>query len=406
MIDKILVDGRSRFDQNVLGGILLLLLLASSVKPVAEFTEGVPRSYSFLVSTLATFSPLFSLLAIFLSGAFLYKYTLKNFQLPVLGIPTKLFVLLKLWAIMIFAVYGEFPIALFLSFFLTLIISLYLFSFALQDINAFYYIARILALYSAFFIFLNAFEFYLNADSVLWAGRLFGITNHPNFLGGYCAILAPFALLQVIKNKGLQQIFYSFVVLALFIMVLSSGSRSSLASFVLGVLVFSMFNFNPFKALFVIGISSIFLFLAFQLSFDFSQSSGLRYERLLSSENTRSYVNSELWQVYLNSPIFGNPPDAESTANSYLLVLARMGTIGGTLLVLLMLKILQVVYLNWIYCRSDIVYVAYLSSFAAISLYSLFEGVLVENFSLGQCVFFLCLTYFGLNRRHLNAFKN
>ena len=106
-------------------------------------------------------------------------------------------------------------------------------------------------------------------------------------------------------------------------------------------------------------------------------------------------MNWELWNVFLENPLIGNPMVAESTSNSYLLVLARMGMLGGILLALLILSVIKVLYLTWINKNDDVKYATFLSVMCSIAVYSLFEGVLIENYSLGQCVFFLCLTYFS-----------
>ncbi|MEP4891566.1 MAG: hypothetical protein ABJV04_16190, partial [Aliiglaciecola sp.] len=364
--------------------IIFSLLLSSSVKPATELSEGIVRKYSFFINLVSSNSIWLAVLSIGGASFFLYKYSLKFLKFPALSTPITLFLLLKIWAIFNYAIFGEVNFTLIISFLITLTISSYILAFDKKTGKAFQEASKAIAIYGIIFVLLNVFEFYVNAESVIWAGRLFGITNHPNFIGGYCAILSPFVLQQTIERKGLYKFVYALTFLSLFLMISSSGSRSSLASFCLGMLIFFIFHWGFLKAILTLSISGLLLYFSFEFILGFSQESGLRYERLLSSENTRSYVIWELWNVYLQNFFLGNPIEAKSTANSYLLVLARLGSIGGIILIFIIsstLKNILSILLKNVTQNNDI---AYLSSFSIILLYSFFEGVLVENYSLGQ----------------------
>ncbi|MFV0536924.1 MAG: hypothetical protein ACK5M3_06055, partial [Dysgonomonas sp.] len=92
------------------------------------------------------------------------------------------------------------------------------------------------------FALFNLLLYLFNSDGVVWNGRLFGVTVHPNFLG--CTVSIAFCIslikLQLEKDK-LYKALYISVLLISFWVCLLSGSRTAVGScifllFVLGFL--------------------------------------------------------------------------------------------------------------------------------------------------------------------------
>lgn len=254
--------------------LIFLLMLSSSVKPTESFFEGAYREYSPLIYKIASLSTTFGIISLIGASVYLYNSFIKNLLLPRLGHPLILFLFLKSWALFVYVVYGPIPVRIFLSLILTLIISLYVLGFRLNHNDTFEHLSLALALYAIFFVSLNLYEFLINKDSVMWAGRLYGITNHPNFIGGYSAILAPFILMQIIRNAGVIKSIFTVVFCCLFVIVLSSGSRSSLASFLVGFIIWSIFYWGPLRSSIMLILGGLVLGAVLFLVFGFAEEAG------------------------------------------------------------------------------------------------------------------------------------
>jgi hypothetical protein len=377
---------------------VFLVLLSSSIKQTESFYEGSDRYFSFFTHNLAKGSSVFAVLSILLAGSFYFFNHLKKMEQPVLGLEVRIFLGIKLLACFSYLIWGMLDSSLVLSFLITFIFSSYLVSMQSKYTGVFEHVAYAIALYSCVFLIINLYEYATNSSSVIWAGRLYGVTNHPNFIGGYSAIMIPFLLWSMQTAGKSVKIGLLFCALLLFAMVLLSGSRASLASLFIGSFIFSVTSFGMRKSIFYVFLLLFMSVPLLMLLVGFSGSSGFSLDRLLLTENTRAYVNFELWSVFLEYPITGNPTIIGSTSNSYLLVLARFGMIGGILLVSLILVTSRSI-LRVIREKKSSVSSAYIGSMAVILPYSLFEGVLVENFSLGQMVFVICIVFFGCSFR-------
>ncbi|MBR9911303.1 MAG: O-antigen ligase family protein [Gammaproteobacteria bacterium] len=371
-----------------------LLLLSSSVKPTLSFFEGADRNFSPVVGYLAKSSWLFALVGVALAGGLYFFNSVMKLKQPVLGTEVNIFLLLKGLACISYLAFGLFDFDLALSFAIILLYSSYLISVRVKHVNLFDHLTYSIAVFACVFSLLNVYEYIVNPSSVVWSGRLYGVTNHPNFIGGYAAMMVPFVLWSIKVSTKSVRVLLSAAAFVLISIVLLSGSRSSLVSLLIGCFTFFLIGHGPNKTF----IYSLFFIIVgiplTYLIYVFSAGSDLSLDRLLLMENTREYVNFELWSVFMNNPIFGNPGIAGSTSNSYLLILARFGLLGALILMMLIGSILFSL-LKLVRASNLEVGSAYIGALAVILPYSIFEGVLVENYSLGQAVFLICLIYIG-----------
>jgi hypothetical protein len=390
---------RSIFNSTTLFNInIFLLLLASSVKPTESFFEGGLREYTFIPSLLSSNSELWVLIFLSLSSIYIFTYSLDKGGISKINIPIKLYLFLKIWAVFVYAFYDQSIVLLVFSVILMFIIYQYLslLTFEWSSETTFQSLSKIIAIFSVFFVLLNLYEFLYNQESVVWKGRLYGVTNHPNFIGGYSAILVPFVLSQLKFKKSFTDLFYFLGFIGLLMLVVSSGSRSSLLSLVVALFIWLYFFLGAYKASILLLLMSTVCIPIFVITDVFSfNSNDVNYQRLLSTENTRAEVNSVLWQVYTENSIIGNPTQSEFTSNSYLSAIARLGTIGGILLSSMIIFAFMNLKIKLNRIIKDKQYAAYISSFCAIIPYSAFEGVLMENYSLGQFIFIICLIRIG-----------
>ncbi len=378
---------------------LFFLLLAGSIKPTVSFFEGADRIFTPVVGLLANLSSFFALLSLTVMAVWLSVVFFRYQKSPKIEGVTRYYLYLKIWGCIILLLFGSFEFSYVLSACVLIIVTLFIRGWDLEYGGAFSLVALSIAGYGVFFSLINFYEFVINPQSSIWAGRLYGVTNHPNFVAGYSAIMLPFLIWLVQVHKGWMRYLVVIASLILVLLIFMSGSRSSLVSMILGVGCYFSLVFG-FSRMLLVGVPVLTVLtggMLFVLLGGEVESIG--FGRLLSTENTREYVNYQLWSVFLDYPIWGNPTAVEVTSNSYLLVLARFGIVGGGLLLCIVLGVVVAVFKSFISSKS-VVSVPYLSSLAVILPYSLFEGVLVENFSLGQCVFVMCLAYLSISNEN------
>jgi len=374
--------------------VVFLLLLSSSIKPTESFFEGADRSFSPLISFFSSLSPIFVMSSMLLAVCGVFLNHIHKLEHPVFGLGLIFFLLLKIVAVISYAFFEMefFPITF--SFFIVWVISAYILSVQAKNGGAFEVVAIAISIFACFFSIINLYEYIGNPYSVVWAGRFYGVTNHPNFIGGYSAMMAPFLLWAFAISPRNVKPFCILFFVCIVMVTFFSGSRASVASLLIGLLAYSYYQFGSFKTI-GYGMFALFVFVPLVLFLmTFGESLGLSPQRLLLTENTREYVNFELWNAFSNSPVFGNPLKVGSTSNSYLLVLAKFGLVGGLIMILLLLTVFK--YLVDVNEKSvSGLGAAYIGALAVILPYSLFEGVLVENFSLGQIMFVFTLVYLG-----------
>ena len=355
---------------------LVNLYISSIVKPTESFFQGGERALSQVIGMISNSGDLLAISSVFLMIAILLYYF--NFKaLPKLPLSVSVYIAFKVLVVFMAIYQGIFSIEMLFSVFLTIFFPMFVLVLFYDNYEGF---LESCILISVLFVALNLYEYILNLESVVWAGRLYGITNHPNFMGGYSGLMLILLIAVLFVNKYNTPLTIVLIFLLL-IFIMLSGSRASLFATFLGVVVFL------YRRGVSAGITIILGLLSFSVALTFFMYSGDTFDldRLVMSENTRADVYSELWTVFSHNPIIGDAVNVESTSNSYLSAFARFGMIGGLLVVLsIVLGVIQSLGKSMASILSS-------SLLAFILFYSAFEGVLVESFSFGQLVFLIAL---------------
>jgi O-antigen ligase len=375
-----------------------LILISSTIKKVESFLELEDRHLTTFVNIFAENSTLFTFISICISSLYIFiEFVIKRkfVRLPAITI---IFILIKLFSLVTLSYYGEFDVVLAFSCIIYFFLSSHILGLNIQTNGFFSKISFVLVVFSFLFVGLNFYEIIYNNSNAIWAGRLFGITNHPNFVGGYAAILSVFVFMQAINSKIKMKGVYLLLLLSLVLIVLFSGSRSSAASLILGVSVCIFCKYKFKKYFLYLSLSVCFIVPLYLYVDNVGSGAGFNTERIFSTLNTRESIYTELWDVFLKYPFFGNPVASDATSNSYLKILSQTGLIGGIAFLSILTLLSYHVKKNLKYISSDRVFVTYLAALITILFYALFEGVLAENYSFGLVMFYICLAYFGTYR--------
>ncbi len=375
---------------------LLGILSASSIKQVGSFYLDNERSYSFLTSIFSQNSTLIlmvSLVGLFFTLLLEFK---RRKSIPTFTPILKLYLFLKIWLITVMIFYNALDLDSVLSVLLIIMISISILWLDPNKQEAFYTLGKVVGIYACFFVFINFYEIFVNSGSVFWNGRLFGTTNHPNFLGGYAAAMIPFILMLIVSTYGYKKFALGFVLVLMIGLVLLSGSRASVLSLSIG-LVFWIYMYWGWKKIWYLLFIVITLFIlvsSFDVVNTFSNSD-YDFSRLSSTMNNRQDVVASLFDVFYNHYLVGNPTLAGQTSNSYLAFLARGGLVAGIILLLLLVTL---IYSLTKQPKKRLLSATYTSAVMIIIVDSIFEGVLVESFSLGQLIFVFSIMYVGEKR--------
>jgi hypothetical protein len=383
--------------------MLPMLLIATSIKPIEALVTIIDRNLTITNSILSNNSTYIIIFSILILCIYCFKFFYMCGGVLKIDTLIMMFVVFKLWLAVVAYCYGLDITKNLLSMLFILVFATYL------KINHYKYDSSNLLYTNAviffliIFLSLNLYELIFNYDGVVWKGRFFGLTNHPNYLGGYLSIISPFLLSGIINRKNVNNtkllLFLSAYTL-LFVFIIMSGSRSSFFSFLIGNFYVVLRSYK-IKELFLKSIFGI-LFLSILLPFFISMGSvadreEFEFNRISSTLNTRSYVIEDLTNVYLDNIIVGNPKVTESTSNSYLSALARGGSIAGIILSTMLLYYLYILFFldKYQHIILDLGgnVIPFIASSIIFLLYSIFEGVLIENFSCGQVLFVANLFY-------------
>jgi hypothetical protein len=182
------------------------------------------------------------------------------------------------------------------------------------------------------YIAVNVYQLAVNPSGVIWKGRLFGIANHPNFLGVACAHICICALgvaLDAFLPKILRLSATAVTGGAVILLVLT-GSRTAGLSLLSGLVVL-LVTYKASRAGKLALIGALVLMLGYSLYIAFASNvDSANYERFYSSDDTRSELWKMMSQAFLADPFFGAGRSG-GTANSYLRVLADTGLFGGVI---------------------------------------------------------------------------
>lgn len=380
---------------------MLFVFFASTIKPTESFFDGDDRFYYGIIGVIASFSANLFVCSISIMFFFIVYTLFRKFKAINVGFSIVCFVVLKVWIVLIYIFYGILEASHVLSLFTVIIVSIFCVQWHAQGKDLISDVLNSMAVFSLLFVIANFYQYLTNLESSVWGMRMYGVTNHPNFLGGYSMILLPF-LFAWCLNSGKFKFMLGFLgSVGLISLIFMSGSRSSLGALLIVLLSFGVVSG---KTRYTIAIIIFLGFLLFSLAIldvgGVSQTLG--FERLLLTDNTREYVTFELMSTFSENILFGNPLSVGSTANSYLSAAARTGIIGLLLLICSVVVTLLLAVKNNGY-EKPYAKAAVVSSLLGFILYSGFEGVLMENFSFGQIYYILMISVVSLVKNKVRS---
>jgi hypothetical protein len=189
---------------------------------------------------------------------------------------------------------------------------------------------------SSLFIAINSTLLIFDTSSVysLVSGRMYGTLDHPNFFGvtvGLISLTSTYFFLIHFKSNGvIANSFCIFIIIMSVVMVVFSGSRTSLLMLVSGYLYYfigSKIN-KKNKILFVLFV--LFLYAIYEMIYLSTLSSA--DIRILSTENTRVLAWDYLIRIIIENPAFGiGLNNLHFSESSYLRPLAAYGIFGSLL---------------------------------------------------------------------------
>lgn len=164
------------------------------------------------------------------------------------------------------------------------------------------------------------------------SNRFYGLSNHPNQFAATLALLNTGALFFLIKSFIVQKrrmfsrILPILVILGNFGYIIATGSRTGIATIIAATTPFLAILFfrRPIATIAI----SCFVFSLIIAVFMFVSTTSFDVYRIFSTENTRGPIFAELWQGFIEYPIFGVPYVDTHTSNSYLMALANVGMVG------------------------------------------------------------------------------
>lgn len=196
------------------------------------------------------------------------------------------------------------------------------------------------------FLFLSLIQYLANPRTVIWAGRFMGLTAHPNFAGVMLAITAPVIAYLVedsTKRKRWRLVFWLSVSGAFALLLVSTGSRNAVLSVAIGLLAMYRHRLGRSALLAVIitiGVLIVTMFIGDKLE-------GLAFERVLSTDDAGRFDRWEsMISAFVGNPFFGTDQQ-RGGESSYLVVLARNGIVGGSLMLVFLLVYLQQLFTTY-----------------------------------------------------------
>lgn len=186
-----------------------------------------------------------------------------------------------------------------------------------------YHVLNAYFLGSLLFLLLNLGLHLTGVASLIWKGRFFGLTTHPNFIGLCGAVTAAlsFALFYGEKS-GIGRVLYVIGLLAGLWVCILSGSRTSLlgsAASIVTVLFFSVkdYSLKPLLILLIL-LGSI-------LAISYVDLQSLDYA---NRGNTREETWASMYQEASQLPFFGRGRSG-ATTNAYLFAVVAGGVFGA-----------------------------------------------------------------------------
>jgi O-antigen ligase len=271
-----------------------------------------------------------------------------------------------------------------LSFFISVLFSFY-FIFVLK-LNRTDYLQIIIMpplLAGGLFVLINIALYIIDRNAVISDfGRMFGTTEHPNFLGVTSALILLLVHQQVLILTKLKTnaLHYKFVLLYVIyggavVLVFLSGSRTALSIVLTGYFLFILLGNKKLRSFLIL----LFAFLVsyyLQASVFFEQDT--ENIRILSSVNTREGAWDAMYEIFYNNPFFGvGIKNIGYSENSILRALAGAGLIGSLVFIFIHVIAIRFAFLQCIYLKN--IHSNFTPIIFAIIVGSIFEGYLIDS---------------------------
>lgn len=236
------------------------------------------------------------------------------------------------------------------------------------------------------FVAINVFLYLYPGANVVWKGRLFGVTAHPNFLGMCTAIcwIVSFALFMQVKQFKVKIFFLIAVLLSVYGSILT-GSRTSLLSGGLGVALILSYSMkeSSFKPVFVLSMLIFGLLLYANLTLESLDFAG--------RGNTREGTWASMLEQASELPLFGYGK-VGATTNAYLFSIVATGIFGSIFFFRSLIEMIRLFFAKLpLYNKTIVNLFRGLAVFFLVS--STFEGYLLDSVSMPVFTYWLILTY-------------
>jgi len=237
---------------------------------------------------------------------------------------------------------------------------------------------------ASFFFTLTNFLAYFLLPNTIWNGRLFGVTNHPNFVGIAGTVSGVFAFFYIVNFPTLKvKLIYFLVLLVSIFVCVFSGSRNAIFSLFIAMIVGLFLKIKSFEIKVILGLVSL-LFVLYLLNVEFSINT-LDYEK-------RGNTRAETWKIMINDvlefPLFGKGK-VGVTANSYLFAIVSSGLLGFYFLMTCVIRFLF--RLNLKTSKLNIYYPLFCMLTFSLLFAAIFEGFLLDQIGVSVFAFWLII---------------
>lgn len=167
------------------------------------------------------------------------------------------------------------------------------------------------------------YQLALHPGAILLNNRLFGTTNNPNTLGYVSAITLPTFIVLLIRRQGPPWVRLVLMCAAglTVVFILWTGSRAAAVCSIISVGL--LFHRRLGRSVLVALGCGVVVLIGLQIW------SNINFDRLVSTEDTRSEAWSAMWQTFVANPLFGQVGKRLTfQENLYLSVASRFGVVG------------------------------------------------------------------------------
>jgi hypothetical protein len=238
---------------------------------------------------------------------------------------------------------------------------------------------------SSIFCAINLVLHLSSVANVMWKGRLFGVTGHPNFLGisGAICIVSSVCLLHNEKIRVWKYIYLVGVALGIYICFLS-GSRTSAICSLAATSIFILNQLPNIHLKIILTCASILLGFLLYSTIDKEQ---VDYA---GRGNTREQTWKELYLEVAELPIIGKGRVGAST-NSYMFAIVAAGLLGSSFFFASLFMSCRIFFISYFGKLPDHYNIAR-SLLIILLIGSVFEGFLLDLIGMSVFLYWIILS--------------